>query len=111
LTLLREYRPADAQPFVPEKASLFLQVANGSLEGVTVDDWPLDPALLTPPQMEVRQWATVLEGQSLDALLAATGRNTGDFFFRHDGQVYNAYLVPWLPGADHTQAVQQFVIR
>ena len=111
LTLLREYRPADAQPFVPEKASLFLQVANGSLEGVTVGDWPLDPALLTPPQTEVHQWATVLEGQSLNALLAATGRNTGDFFFRHDGQVYNAYLVPWLPSADHTQAVQQFGIR
>jgi hypothetical protein len=111
LTLLREYRPEDAQPFVPEKASLFLQVANGSLEGVTVGDWPLDPALLTSPQTEVRQWAMVLEGQSLDALLAATGRNTGDFFFRHDGQVYNAYLVAWLPGADHTQAVQQFVIR
>jgi hypothetical protein len=111
LTLLREYRPSDAQQFVPEKASLFLQLANGSPEGLAVGDWPLYPALLTPPQTEVRQCATVLEGQSLDTLLATTGRNTGDFFFRHDGQFYNAYLVPWLPGADHTQAVQQFIIR
>ena len=78
---------------------------------LTVRDWPLDPALLTPPQADARQWATVLQGQALDTLLAAIDHNTGDFFFRHEGQVYNAYLVPWLPGADYTDEVGQFVIR
>jgi hypothetical protein len=111
LTLLNEYQATNAQPYVPERASLFLQQANGSPENATVRDWPLDPALLIPPQTDARQWATVLQSQALGTLLAAIDRNTGDFFFRHEGQIYNAYLVPWLPGADYTDEVGQFVIR
>ena len=111
LKLLSEYRAPNAQPYLPERASLFLQPANSSPENVTVRDWPLDPALLAPPAADVRQWATVLQGQALKTLIDTADRNTGDVFFRHDGQLYNAYMTPWLPGADYTQEVEGFVIR
>lgn len=105
--LLQEYRVPGAQTFRPEHATLFLKQVEGSLDGIAVRDWPLDPQLLTGPK-GIQQWAMVLEEQDLLKLLAGTDRNMGDFYFRHAEQVYNAYLIPWLPGADFSDEVAKY---
>jgi hypothetical protein len=105
---MTEYRAASAQPYVPEKAGLFLGPVAEVPEGVRVRDWPLDPALLTPPETGVVQWGVVLEQERLEPLLAETTRNMGDAYFRHADQLYGVYLVPWLPGVDYTEEVQNY---
>jgi sulfatase modifying factor 1 len=98
--LLEEYRHPKAEPYVPEKAALFIQ-AVGPAGDPAVQDWPLDPAWLAA-SASAAQCQTVLSGSDLGALLSVTGRNIGDFHFRVGDRVYVVYLVPWLPGVDYT---------
>jgi hypothetical protein len=102
-TLLEEYQHPDARPYAPDRGALFVRPVGAALD-LPILDWPLDPAWLTGATQEtpcVRQ----LSGDDLRALLAVTGRNLGDFYFRDAGQVYDAYLVPWLPGVDYTDLI------
>jgi formylglycine-generating enzyme required for sulfatase activity len=102
-TLLEEYQHPQAEPYAPEKAALFVRPLPPSSDLPTLD-WPLDLAWLaggTPDTSCVR----AVSGSDLQALLAMTGRNTGDFYFRAADQVYNVYLVPWLPGVDYADLI------
>jgi hypothetical protein len=103
--LLSQYRHAAAEPYVPDKATLFVQPIL-SAEGVELSgDWPLDPAWLVPPDPATQQWAGVPTGAEWDALLEVTLRNMGIYYFYHAGKFHQIVLVPWIPGTNYADEV------
>jgi hypothetical protein len=102
---LTRYANSEARPYVPAHAALFVEPFFGEAQG-EVQDWPLSAEYLEPPTHRLNLQAWALEGEDLQAFLAAVPRNTGSFLFEHEGQVYSAYLAPWLPGADYTDVIE-----
>lgn len=102
--LLVSYTHPQAQPYIPQRAALFLSPGMGEAPA-NILEWPLEPTLLDFPHNDLNLWAIELDGQPLSDYIAAAGRNTGDAFFEHNGQIYRAYLSPWLPAADYSAAL------
>lgn len=102
---LTAYTHPEAQPYVPEQATLFVEPFSGEpVENALA--WSLSPSYLEPSGTDLNLRAWTLEGEDLQAFLAAASRNSGNFTFEHEGQFYSVYLTPWLPGADFTEEIE-----
>ena len=101
---LTEYRNAAAQAYSPEKAVLYIRTI-GNPGDLEVLDWPFDSALLSTPIEEERYCARVVGRSEVGTLAALPRQSMGFQYFRLGDQVWEAVLVPWLPGADDTAAL------
>jgi hypothetical protein len=101
---LTDYRNPAAEPYVPEKAVVYLRPI-GNPGDLPVLDWPLDPALLGVRIEGDTYCARVLPGSDAKTLAALPRQNLGFQYFRQGTQVWEVALVPWLPGADYTAAL------
>ena len=102
-SLLQDYQHPAAAPYAPEKAAIFVRSVAPPPD-LPILDWPLPPSWLaggTPDAACVRALAET----DLQALLAVTGRNMGDFYFRAGDQVANVYLAPWLPDVNYADQI------
>jgi hypothetical protein len=105
---LMGYRPASAIPFVPDKATLYVQAWPGqSRDGCK----PADPALaslLARPRPDAFKWAKAVDGPELRGWLGRLPSDGREAVFCTAKQAYRVALFPWLPGADHTAALDAF---
>ncbi|MDX1437820.1 MAG: hypothetical protein R3335_13485, partial [Anaerolineales bacterium] len=106
LDFLDRYQHPGSSLYQPDQATLFLSLA-GPTAGPSMGEWPLRPELLRLPIGELGYRAGVLEGPELREFLSHIPRNMGEQRFEYDGRLYSAFLVPWLPGADHRQAIAE----
>lgn len=98
---LTDYRSPAAQPYIPEKAVLYVRTI-GNPGDLEVLDWPLDPALLIKAPGEDNYCAQVVGRSEAETLAALPAQSMGFRYFREGSQVWEVVLVPWLPGADYT---------
>ncbi len=101
---LTGYSHPEAQAYSPMQATLFIS-PGARVEDAQIHPWTLEGRYLNRAAGGSLQ-AWVLEGSDLETFMAASPRNIGDFWFEQDGRLYNAYLIPWLPGADHRAAIR-----
>ncbi len=100
--LMQDYQHPDGQPYRPHGATLFIRPMTEAI-GVTVSEWPLDPALLVDLQPLFAQQgmaAVPIAGGDLNQFLSLSSSNTGSAYFEREGQFYATFLTPWLPGVD-----------
>ena len=105
--LLRDYTHPDAQPYVPENATLFLREIP-ELTDLVVQPWSLSPDMLIGQEFPAENLnPRILSGQDLTDFLNSVPRNFGDFYFEFEGTYYSAYLVPWAPDKDYTAEIEK----
>jgi hypothetical protein len=98
---LTDYRNPAARPYSPEKAVLYVRTI-GNPGDLKVVEWPLDPALLSISIEKERYCAFVIGRSDAEMLAALPRQSMGYQYFRLGDQVWEAVLIPWLPGADDT---------
>jgi hypothetical protein len=102
----------DVRPYLPPKATLFLSrpYAPDALEPrflAAAHPWPLPAALLDQAGAEGPSFVAI-DAAQVRALFAAAGENVvQNEWFRQGERLVQATVVPWLPGVDHTAAIEQ----
>lgn len=105
---LMNFEHASSELYQPEMAALFLRPV-ADLTGTESQPWPLDADFLTSLRNAFAlrgDAAVVLEGDALRTFLDGVPGNYGNYLFDLDGEGYQAYLVPWLPGFDDNAELQ-----
>lgn len=118
LDSVREYlstwSSADAQPYAPERATLFfkrLPLQSGGSHGhLPVVSWSLPDALLQPPESDVCEWAIAIGGREYRSLVPSQGTVPQSTAVRiqHQDEHFYVSVVPWLPNEDHSEAVRHY---
>ena len=108
---LANYKNPGAQPYVPEQATLWMNVPwGGSWEGF-VADWPLGADLL-PTGEDLPEFGLVpqvIDGSTAQTLLDANEQSfLGYGAFEYEGTQYLVMITPWLPGEDHSEAIAAY---
>lgn len=105
-------RAVDVRPYLPPKATLFLSTlhALSALDTQTLASahpWPLPAALVDQAGAEGPLFMAI-DAAQVRALIVAAGTNAvrREWFLEGDRMV-QATVVPWLPGVDHTAAIEQ----
>ena len=104
LAYLNNYKHSGAMHFRPEAATLFFSPLQGQASAQIFQGDLFQNKI--PRAVRSWPWATYLEGEELEELLTRLPRNMGDFTFEINGELYNVYMVPWLPGVDFRAAIQ-----
>jgi hypothetical protein len=104
--MLTFYGHPQAEAYIPQHATVNIQ-PEPETYGEAAVAWPLDPSYLTnPPPAPLNYWAVAIEGEEITQYLQAAG-SLDRRFFEHEGQYYSANLVPWLPGVDFSQQIEE----
>jgi len=106
LEFYNSYTNPEAEPYVPTHATVFAHKLQYELE-VPVRTWPLDIEMLRnldPHEYDLD--AFILQSEDLATFLAEFPVSVNSYFFDLEGATVEVYIVPWLPYADHTEAIE-----
>lgn len=107
--------PWPARPMLPRRASLFVRIADdiepSDREGLAkAHPWPLANDLVDRAERE--QWFVVaIDREQILRLLEPLGTAGQTATFRLGDRVVRAGMVPWLPGEDHSAAIEAADLR
>lgn len=107
--LLDAYAHPDARAYHPTHATLLVYPIRGQPDPLPA--WPLAPDWLAPLTGEVRLVVGILEGDTLQTMLAATTSSPVGQPFRDGSQQYLGIVSPWLPGQDYHTAITAYTQR
>ena len=102
------YTHPNAQPYLPTQAALVFQ-RDERQALPPPEPFPLNPAYLPPKSLENNQWAALLSADEIKDYLASRQGEPPFATFQSGESIYQAILVPWLPGVDYsTELTAQF---
>jgi len=102
---LSNYTHPGAEMYQPSEAALFLQSILGEVSG-NAQQYPLVGNFAPPTLNDSGIWAFYLSSEELTTYLQAIIDKRTPSIFEINNNLYQAELVPWLPGADYREQLE-----